>query len=181
MPEFFKFNDYIVNNIAKKGEFPNKEFIEFLKKDDPKYLYIKSRIRNTYCSNVSWAFLTEDFINEVIKKFEELKIKKVIDVFGGSGAFSFYIKKLNPMIDIVSYTIENDGYFNILTKMKENNKKRGLLKIVKKHTEFYKLIKGYDCIIASWIPYELEDAEQLRVDLQRGIGEDHKSSPDRQG
>ena len=167
MKEFFEFNDYIINNIVKNGEFPNNEFIEFLKKNDAKYIYIKSRIRNAYCSNVSWAFLTKDFINEVNEKFKELKIKKVIDVFGGTGAFSYYIKKTNPSIDIVSYTVEQDGYFNILTKMKEKNKERGLLKTVKKHTEFYELIKGYDCIIASWIPYDLEDAEKLLIKMDK--------------
>jgi hypothetical protein len=165
--DFFYYNDYIINKLAKNGEFPSKEFIEIVKSDDRKYSYIKYRLRNLYCANVSWALLTEEFIKEVIDVFKKYKLKKIIDVFGGSGSFSYYIKKLNKEFDIVSYTIQNDSYFHHLSKMKENNLNNGLLKVVKSHKEFYNLIDGYDCVIASWIPYDLEDAENLLINMNK--------------
>lgn len=167
MKDFFYFNDYIINNLAKEGEFPNNEFINAVKSENYEFSYIRYRLRSAYCSNVSWAFLTEDFIKEVVEKFKELNIKKAIDVFGGTGAFSYYVKKVDDSIDIISYTVENDSYFNVLTPMKENNKRKGILKVVRSHKEFYDLIDGFDCIIASWIPYELEDAEELLLRMNR--------------
>jgi len=181
----------LLDNLTrlKNEKLINKELYKELKEiytkqylpDENSYFYqimvnkeIESNyIRSIYNSLISWLFIDKELIEEIKTVFKKLNIKSSLEIFAGTGIFSFYLNKYCN-ISVKAYTKkwENDFYFSDKNLIFSFLNKKGIIKEVEQHTEFYDLEKKekneYDVLIANWIPYLLKDAEKVITNLPVG-------------
>lgn len=151
--------------IYIKRSLPDNSF-EFTKMLNKRNPYINS-IRNIYNKYIAYPYLDKEFIEEISFILKKYNIKNIIDIFAGSGIFTYYLSQYN--FDTKAYTLKADKYIeSIQNSLKNFTLKNGYLNELKTHTEFYDLLqeKDYDLIIASWIPYQLEDSYKIIENLQ---------------
>jgi len=155
-----EFYQIYIMNILPDNTF---EFTKMLKERNP---YINS-IRNFYNRYIAFPYLDKEFIFEVKNICKKYNINHILDIFAGSGIFTYYLNQQG--FETKAFTLKKDKYIDSIdNSLKKRMIRNKFLEEIEYYTEFYNLLKSenYDMVITSWLPYQLKDSYKVIDNLQ---------------